>query len=78
MYYRMWSLFSHATIIFSLLFIVLCIIDKVNPAMQFLSSGFSKWVLLFYCFMALQGAICSAVHLFKRKYHKKKQEITHS
>ena len=67
MRHRIWNLLSHADIILSGMFLVFFCIDRVNPAMDFLGSALSKWLLLLFILCALGNGVCSAVHLFRKK-----------
>ena len=50
------KILSHTTIVFAGMFLVFFLIDRVNPAMEFISSEISKWVLLLFVISApLQG-----------------------
>ena len=43
----------HACIVLSLLFITLVIIDRYNPAMEFLNAALSKNALLVFCVIVI-------------------------
>jgi predicted membrane channel-forming protein YqfA (hemolysin III family) len=62
-----WNIFSHIAVIGSTMFLVFFLIDRVNPAMDFLTSELSKWCLFFFCLSALMTGLCSATYLFKRE-----------
>lgn len=72
MRHRIWNLLSHADIILSGMFLVFFCIDRVNPAMDFLGSALSKWLLLLFILCALGNGVCSAVHLFRKKRRARK------
>lgn len=73
-----WNALSHATVIGSCMFIIFFLIDRVNPAMDFLGSNLSKWCLFAYCIASLITGLCSAITLFKRgKAAEKKQHTAH-
>ena len=69
MKHRIWNLFAHASVILSGMFCVFFCIDRVNPAMDFLGSALSKWLLLLFSICALVNGVCAAVHLFRREKH---------
>lgn len=72
-----WNALSHATVIGSAMFIIFFLIDRVNPAMDFLGSDLSKWFLLAYCIASFITALCSAIYLFKRKKLPGRRRPTH-
>ena len=47
----------HVCIVFSLMFIVLLILNVYNPFMGFISSSLSLWCLLAFCIVALATAV---------------------
>jgi hypothetical protein len=51
------KLLPHALFILAVMFITLNILDSYNPAMGFLTSSLSKWLLVFFCVIAALGAI---------------------
>lgn len=51
------KLLPHALFIMAVMFIVLNILDSYNPAMGFLTSSLSKWMLVIFCVAAAIGAI---------------------
>ncbi len=51
------KLLPHALFILAVMFIVLNILDSYNPAMGFLTSSLSKWLLVIFCVTAALGAI---------------------
>jgi hypothetical protein len=71
---RVWGFFAHASIIVGMIFIVFFVIDRFNPAMEFLTSNLSKWLIfllrsahclqgsipLCFCFKSRNGAMRSA------------------
>ena len=63
--YRLWNALTHATIVLSVVFLVFFCIDRVNPAMEFIGSDISDWLLFVFCVVALFSSILAAVHLFK-------------
>ena len=73
---RIWSLLCHATIILASMFIIFFCIDRVNPAMGFIDSEISKWVLLSFCLVSLSSSVFSVYAIRKavRKRIKRKSE----
>lgn len=51
------KLLPHALFIMAVMFITLNILDSYNPAMGFLTSSLSKWLLAIFCVAAALGAI---------------------
>jgi hypothetical protein len=51
------KLMPHVLFILAVMFITLNILDSYNPAMGFLTSSLSKWLLLIFCTAAVFGAI---------------------
>ncbi len=43
------ALFSHLTVILSLMFAVFLILDQFNPMMNFIDNGISRWLLAVLC-----------------------------
>ncbi len=64
--HRLWNAASHGSTIMSVVFIVLFIIDRYNPSMDFLGSEQSDWLLLVFCLLSLVNGILSALNLFRR------------
>lgn len=64
--HRLHSLLTHATIVLSIVFLVFFAIDRVNPAMEFIGSDISDWLLCMFCVIALLSSILAAVHLYKK------------
>lgn len=60
-----WVFLTHATIVLSVVFLVFFCIDRFNPAMQFIGSDISDWLLCIFCVIALVSSILSAVFLYK-------------
>ena len=52
----------HICIVFSLMFIVLLILNVYNPFMGFLSGSLSQWCLATFCIVALATAV-ELVHM---------------
>jgi hypothetical protein len=64
---RIWGFFAHASIIVGMMFIVFFVIDRFNPAMEFLTSGLSKWLIFLLAVCALFTGLYSAVFLFQKQ-----------
>lgn len=54
------TIFSHLTVILSLMFAVFLILDQFNPMMNFVDNGISRWLLAVLCFSAVVQSVCSA------------------
>ena len=67
--YRLWNVVSHGSIVLSVVFLVLFIIDRINPAMGFIGSDQGDWLLLLFCITALVNGIITAAYLFRRESH---------
>lgn len=65
--HTLWGFFAHAGIIVGMMFVVFFAIDRFNPAMEFLTSGLSKWLILFLAVCAVGDGLFSAVLLFQRQ-----------
>ena len=68
---RLWGFFAHAGIITGVMIVVLFVIDRYNPAMEFMTSELSKWLILLLALTAVGNGLYSAVLLFQRR---KRQE----
>ena len=64
---RVWEFFAHAGIIIGMMFVVFFVIDLFNPAMEFLTSSLSKWLMLLLAILAIGDGLFSAVLLFQRQ-----------
>lgn len=64
---RIWGFFAHASIIIGMMFIVFFVIDQFNPAMEFLTSSLSKWLIFVLAICALFTGLFSAVFLFQKQ-----------
>ena len=51
--------FSHATVIFALMFIVFLILDQFNPMMNFIDNDISRWLLLALCVSGIGQSVCA-------------------
>ena len=61
------------------MFVVFFCLDKVNPAMEFINSDISKWLLLFFCLCAITNGVIGAIYVFKgdkaqKTHHNRKKE----
>ncbi len=64
---RIWGFFAHTSIIVGMMFIVFFVIDQFNPAMEFLTSSLSKWLIFILAVCALFTGLFSAVFLFQKQ-----------
>lgn len=69
---KLWDFLCHANIVLGVMFIVFFWLDRVNPAMEFLGSEISKWLLLCFSLCAVANGVVGAVHIFT----KEKRQIT--
>ena len=65
---------AHSSIILSVVFIVLLIIDSINPAMDFIASDQSHCLLWIFCIVSFLNGFGAAVRLYKRPIKKKSTE----
>lgn len=73
--HRLWNVLCHGSIVLSVVFLVLFIIDRINPAMGFLGSDQGDWLLLALCVSALANGILTAANLIKRENHALKRDV---
>lgn len=73
--YRLWNVFCHSSIELSVVFLILFVIDRINPAMGFIGSDHGDWLLLAFCVTALVNGLLTAAHLFKRENQARKREM---
>lgn len=64
---RIWGFFSHASMIIGMMFVVFFVIDRFNPAMEFLTSSLSKWLMLVLALCAMITGLYSAIFLFQKQ-----------
>lgn len=64
---RFWGFLSHTSIIVGMMFVIFFVIDRFNPAMEFLSSNISKWLILFFAVCSILNGLFSAVFLFQKQ-----------
>ena len=65
--HKFWGFLSHASIIVGMMFVIFFVIDRFNPAMDFLGSSLSKWLILVLALSALLNGLLSAVYLFQKR-----------
>lgn len=76
---RIWGFSAHTGIIIGVMFVIFFIIDRFNPAMEFLTSSLSKWLMLLLALCAIINGLLSAVHLFRiRKRRDEKRSASHA
>ena len=51
------TLFSHLTVILSMMFIVFLILDQFNPMMNFVDNDISRWLLAALCVCGIAQSI---------------------
>ena len=54
------TIFSHLTVILSLMFVVFLILDQFNPMMNFIDNNISRWLLAALCVSGITQSVCSA------------------
>ena len=76
---KLWEVISHATIVLSVVFLVFFVIDRFNPAMEFIGSDISDWLLGAFCVIALWNGITSAAYLYgcRDAHRRRKERETH-
>lgn len=68
-----WGFLAHTSIIVGMMLVIFFVIDRFNPAMEFLSSNISKWLILLFALCSVLNGLFSAVFLFqKQKRHEEK------
>jgi membrane-bound ClpP family serine protease len=68
-----WGFFAHAGIIVGMMVVVFFVIDRFNPAMEFMTSEISKWVILLLAFCAITNGFYTAVLLFLRERRRREK-----
>ena len=63
---KVWNFLCHANIVLGIMFIVFFWLDRANPAMEFINSDISKWLLFFFSFCAIANGVVGAVYLFRK------------
>ena len=78
--HRLWGIAAHGSAVMSVVFIVLFVLDRFNPAMEFIGSEQGHWLLLIFCLISLADGLFSAVSLFRReeKQHMRREQPPHS
>ena len=72
---RVWGFFAHTGIIVGMMFVVFFVIDRYNPAMEFLTSSISKWLILCLAIVSVFDGVFSAAMLYrKQKRQEEKRE----
>ncbi len=72
----LWGFFAHAGIIVGMMFVVFFAIDRFNPAMEFMTSSLSKWLILVLAVCAVGDGLFSAVLLFQRQKRQEERKQT--
>ena len=54
------TIFSHLTVILSLMFAVFLVLDQFNPMMNFVDNNISRWLLAVLCLSGIVQSVCSA------------------
>ena len=76
---RVWGVFAHTGIIIGMMFVVFFVIDRYNPAMEFLTSSISKWLMLCLAIVSVIDGVFSAAMLYrKQKRQEEKRERKNS
>jgi phage shock protein PspC (stress-responsive transcriptional regulator) len=65
---------AHLTAMFAVLIIVCFIIDRVNTAMEFMTSNLSKWCIAILAVLALIGSILTICALWVNPDKRKRQK----
>ena len=64
---RFWGFLAHTSIIVGMMLVIFFVIDRFNPAMEFLTSNISKWLILLFAVCAILNGLFSAVFLFQKQ-----------
>ena len=72
---RVWGFFAHASIIVGMMFVVFFVIDRFNPAMEFLTSNLSKWLILVLALCAMISGLYSAIFLFQKQKRRDEKRL---
>jgi len=62
-----WEMLSHLNIILGGMFVTFFIIDRFNPAMNFLTSELSRWMILALALAAAAQGVVGAIELHRIK-----------
>jgi uncharacterized integral membrane protein len=71
---RFWGFLSHSSIIVGMMFVIFFVIDRFNPAMEFLTSNISKWLILLFALCSILNGLFSAVFVSKAKAKRRQAE----
>lgn len=76
---KLWSFFCRVSIILGAMFVVFFWLNRVNPAMEFISSGISKGLPLVFCLCAITNGVIGATYIFTKEkaqkpHHERKKE----
>jgi len=65
---RPWiKVLTYPCLILAAMFVVFCFIDRVNPAMEFLTSDLSKVLLLIFSLLTVASSILTLVYIRRRE-----------
>ncbi len=64
---RFWGFLAHTSIIVGMMLVIFFVIDRFNPAMEFLTSNISKWLILLFALCSILNGLFSAVFLFQKQ-----------
>lgn len=62
-YSKLHGILCHATIIMGLMFVIFFVIDRFNPAMEFIGSEISDWLLGAFSATAVISSVMTAIKL---------------
>ncbi len=69
----LWGFFAHTGIIVGMMIMVFFVIDRYNPAMEFMTSELSKWLILLLALCAVGSGLYSAVLLYQIRQRQKER-----
>lgn len=65
---RPWiKVLTYPSLILAAMFVVFCFIDRVNPAMEFITSDLSKVLLLIFGLLTMASSIVTLVYIRSRE-----------
>ena len=64
---KIWDFLCHTNIVLGIMFFIFFWLDRRNPAMAFISSNISKWLLLVFSLCAIVNGVIGARYLFLKK-----------
>ena len=73
------TVLSHTCLVVSLMIVVFFIADRFNPAMEFMSSEMSKWLILFLAIVSFANAVLTIYgirHAIRKRIEKQQQTET--